>query len=203
MIAMPVSAPSRPAPTGAPAPAEAANDADLAVRVARLERRVERQPDPNRLTLLVFSGDLDRLMAAFTVASGAAASGMQVNMFFTFWGSAALKRGAAQPGGKTLVERMFGWMLPGGIDRLPLSKLDFAGMGRALMAREMKRKGIADLRSLVEGAIESGVRVHVCEMTLDMMGIRREELIDYPGLSVCGVASFVEMAAGGTNTLFI
>lgn len=175
----------------------------LVDRIARLERRVDRLPDPNNLTLLVFSGDLDRLMAAFTIASGAAATGMSVNMFFTFWGSAALKRGGAQPGGKTLVERMFGWMLPGGVDRLPLSKLDFAGMGRVLMAREMKRKGIADLRGLIDGAIESGVRVYVCEMTLDMMGIRREELIDYPGLSVCGVASFVEMAAGGHNTLFI
>lgn len=175
----------------------------LVDRIARLERRVDRLPDPNNLTLLVFSGDLDRLMAAFTIASGAAATGMSVNMFFTFWGSAALKRGGAQPGGKTLVERMFGWMLPGGVDRLPLSKLDFAGMGRVLMAREMKRKGIADLRGLIDGAIESGVRIYVCEMTLDMMGIRREELIDYPGLSVCGVASFVEMAAGGHNTLFI
>ena len=175
----------------------------LVDRIARLERRVDRLPDPNNLTLLVFSGDLDRLMAAFTIASGAAATGMSVNMFFTFWGSAALKRGGAQPGGKTLVERMFGWMLPGGVDRLPLSKLDFAGMGRVLMARELKRKGIADLRGLIDGAIESGVRVYVCEMTLDMMGIRREELIDYPGLSVCGVASFVEMAAGGHNTLFI
>ena len=107
----------------------------LVDRVARLERRVDRLPDPNNLTLLVFSGDLDRLMAAFTIASGAAATGMSVNMFFTFWGSGALKRGGAQPGGKTLVERMFGWMLPGGVDRLPLSKLDFAGMGRVLMAQ--------------------------------------------------------------------
>ncbi len=183
--------------------APAANEAELEARLSLLERRVARLPDPNRLTLLIFGGDLDRLMAAFTIASGAAASGMQVNMFFTFWGSAALKRGGAQPSGKTLVERMFGWLLPGGLHRLPLSKLDFAGLGRALMAREMKRKGIASLPVLVEGAIESGVRVFVCEMTLDMMGIRREELIDYPGLSVCGVASFVEMAAAGNNTLFI
>ena len=194
------------APQPKPDPATAiagGAEPSLVDRIARLERRVDRLPDPNNLTLLVFSGDLDRLMAAFTIASGAAATGMSVNMFFTFWGSAALKRGGAQPGGKTLVERMFGWMLPGGVDRLPLSKLDFAGMGRVLMARELKRKGIADLRGLIDGAIESGVRVYVCEMTLDMMGIRREELIDYPGLSVCGVASFVEMAAGGHNTLFI
>ncbi|MCC7123010.1 MAG: DsrE/DsrF/DrsH-like family protein [Gammaproteobacteria bacterium] len=173
------------------------------MRVARLEHAVARLPDPNHLTLLVFSGELDRLMAAFTVASGAAASGMEVDMFFTFWGSAALKRGGPQARGKTLVERMFGWLLPGGVARLPLSRLDFAGVGRVLMAREMKRKGIADLRGLIDGAIESGVRVHVCEMTLDMMGIRREELLDYPGLSVCGVASFIEMAASGNHTLFI
>lgn len=175
----------------------------LAERIARLERRLDRQPDPNSMTLLVFSGDLDRLMAAFTIASGAAASGMSVSVFFTFWGAAALKRGGPQPGGKSLVERMFGWMLPGGFEHRPLSKLDFAGLGRLLMAREMRRKGIADLPALIDGAIEAGVRVYVCEMTLDMMGIRREELIDYPGLSVCGVASFVDMAAGGTNAFFI
>ena len=176
---------------------------DLVERVAKLERQMARQPDPDSLTLLVFSGDLDRLMAAFTVASGAAATGMKVQMFFTFWGSAALKRGGAQPAGKTLVEWMFGWMLPGGLHRRTLSKLDFAGAGRALMAREMRRKGISDLPALIANAIEAGVQVFVCEMTLDMMGIRREELIDYPGMSVCGVASFVEMAANGHNCMFI
>lgn len=177
--------------------------AEFAERLARLEKRVARLPDPNAMTLLVFSGDLDRLMAAFTVASGAAASGMTVNVFFTFWGAAALKRSGPQAPGKTLVERMFGWLLPGGLEHRALSKLDFAGAGRVLMAREMRRKGIADLPALIDGAIESGVQVHVCEMTLAMMGIRREELIDYPGLSVCGVASFVEMAASGNATFFI
>lgn len=198
---MHVNAPSL-APAAAHPPSASTQDT-LPERVARLERQMARQPDPNSMTILVFSGDLDRLMAAFTVASGAAATGMHVQMFFTFWGSAALKRGGAQPGGKTLVERMFGWLLPGGLDRRALSRLDFAGMGRALMAREMRRKGISDLPALIANAIEAGVKVHVCEMTLDMMGIRREELIDYPGMSVCGVASFVEMAAGGHNCLFI
>ncbi len=94
---------------------------------------------------------------------------------------------------------MFGWLLPGGLNRRPLSKLDFAGAGRALMAREMRREGISDLPALIDNAVEAGVQVYVCEMTLDRMGLRREELIDYPGMSDCGVASFVEMAVNGRH----
>lgn len=158
-------------------------------------------PAAEGLTLLVFSGELDRLLAAFTVATGAAACGMPVSMFFTFWGAAALKKVGTQPGGKSLVERMFGWMLPGGLQRRPLSRLDMAGAGRKLLGREMQRKQIPDLPALISIAAESGVQVYVCDMTLHLMGIRPDELIDYPDRKLCGVAQFVDLAANSRSTL--
>jgi peroxiredoxin family protein len=151
--------------------------------------------------LLVFSGELDRLLAAFTVATGAAACGMPVSMFFTFWGAAALKKAGPQSSGKSPVERMFGWMLPGGLQRRRLSRLDMGGAGRALLGREMQRKQMPDLAALVAIAAESGVRVYVCDSTLHLMGIKPEELIDYPGRQFCGVAQFVDLAATARTTL--
>ncbi len=132
---------------------------------------------------------------------GAAACGLPASMFFTFWGAAALKKDGPQPHGKTLVERMLGWMLPGGLERRRLSRLDFGGAGRALLGREMRRKQIPDLQSLIDMAADSGVRLYVCDTTLHLMGIRLEELIDYPGREVCGVAQFVDLAADARATL--
>lgn len=190
---------------------EAASHRELAAlreRLDALERQVaeqadSRQSDAEGLSLLVFSGELDRLMAAFTLASGAAACGMRVTMFFTFWGAAGLKKDGAQAGGKTLVERMLGWLLPGGLHRRRLSRLDMAGVGRSLMSREMRLKQIPDLSALIAMAAESGVEIHVCDMSMHLLGIRAEELIDYPGIRACGVAHFVDLAARSRTTLFI
>lgn len=180
-------------------------------RLAGIERRVAEleeagakpTPDANRLNLLVFEAHRDRLLAAFVMATGAAACGMQVTMFFTFWGTAALRKGAGQVGKKSFVEWAFGWMLPASPSRTKLSQMDMCGMGRMLMAREMKKKNIADLTSLIETAAELGVTIRVCEMSMQLMGIRREELIDYPGIEFCGVAKFVDEAASANTTLFI
>lgn len=169
-------------------------------RLRALESRAT-APVGEGVTLLVFSGELDRLLAAFTVATGAAACGMPVSMFFTFWGAAALKKPGPQSGGKSLVERMFGWMLPGGLQRRKLSRLDMAGAGRLLLGREMQRKQIPDLPSLIAIAAESGVQIFVCDMTLHLMGIRPDELIDYPDRRLCGVAQFVDLAANSRSTL--
>ena len=155
------------------------------------------------MNLLVFESHRDRLLAAFVMATGAAACGMQVSMFFTFWGTAALRKGGRQFGRKTLVERAFGWMLPACPRKTKLSHLDMCGLGRLLMSREMKKKNIADLNDLIETAGELGVVIRVCEMSMQLMGIRREELIDYPSLEYCGVAKFVDEAASANTTLFI
>ena len=172
-------------------------------RLDALEKRQQRCPDANALSVVVFSGDLDKLLAAFVIATGAAACGMRVSMFFTFWGTAALKKTGPQSRGKTLVERMFGWMLPGGFHKRKLCKMDMGGIGRLLMAREMKRKGTPDLPSLIEIARETDIDICVCEMSMSLMGIRKDELIDYPDMEFCGVASFVETASKAGTTLFI
>lgn len=176
---------------------------DLARRVADLEAQVRTLSDREAMTLCVFSGDLDKLMAAFTLANAAAACGQRVALFFTFWGTAALRRNVPQPRGKGLVERMFGWMLTSGPERQALSKLHMGGMGRALLGREMRQKGIPDLGAMIDMAKEAGVEILVCSMTMEIMGIRREELIDYPNLRVCGATQFVDLASEGKVTMFI
>lgn len=175
----------------------------LAKQVDELRARVDRQGDPNALAIVLFSGELDKMLAAFVMATGAAASGMRVSVFCTFWGTAALKRKGRQMPNKTLVERAFGWLLPGGLQRRRLSKLDFGGLGRKLMAREMRNKRVPDVETLIEIAKETGVQLHVCEMSMHLMGIRPEELIDYPGRKTCGVASFLETSSQAGTTLFI
>lgn len=176
---------------------------ELAKQVESLRRRIDSQGDPDALALVVFSGELDRMLAAFVMATGAAACGMKVSMFFTFWGTAALKQGRTQAKGKTLTERALGWMLPGGSRRQKLSKLDFGGLGRRLMAREMAKKRVPSLDDLVDIAKELGVQVHICEMSMNLMGIKDEELIEYPGRKTCGVAQFLEIASNTGTTLFI
>lgn len=172
-------------------------------RIALLEKRLEQVPDPDSLNLLIFSGDRDRLLAALVLATGAAACGMNASMFFTFWATPALRDGGPQIGKKSIVERAFGWMLPRSAARTPLSQMDMCGMGRFLMTREMQKKNIADVDELFATAGELGVKVRVCEMSMQLMGIRREELIDYPNLDYCGVATFAEQTSQSNTTLFI
>jgi len=176
---------------------------ELLLRVQKLEEKSKKSPDPDRLSLVVFSGDLDRLLAAFVIATGAAACGLRVSMFFTFWGTAALKKSGSQQGGKGFVERMFGWMLPGGFHRQRLSKMDMCGLGRRMMMREMAKKRVPSLPDLVNTAEELEVEISICEMSMSLMGIRSQELLDYPNLKYCGVARFVEEASLSGTTLFI
>jgi peroxiredoxin family protein len=180
-----------------------ADVAELSRQVEALRDRVDRQSDPNALALVVFSGELDKMLAAFVIATGAAACGMRVSMFFTFWSTAALKKGRWQATGKSLVERALGWMLPGGSKRQKLSKLDFGGLGRQMMAREMRKKNVPDLDSLIDVARELGVQQHICEMSMSLLGIREQELIDYPDRKICGVAHFLEVSSCAGTTLFI
>jgi peroxiredoxin family protein len=175
----------------------------LTRRIEALEKTAANAPDANAMNLLVFEGSRDRLLAAFVMATGAAACGFSVQMFFTFWGTAALKKAGPQFGKKTLVERAFGWMLPCGVRSTKLSHMDMFGIGRALMNREMKTKNVADLDELISTAADLSVKISVCEMSMKLMGIRREKLIDYPGLSYCGVATFADLAGRANTTLFI
>jgi peroxiredoxin family protein len=165
-------------------------------RIAALEAA---QPD-NRVTLVVFSGDLDRQLASLVIATGAAAMGMDVSIFYTFWGLSALKKDT-QLTGKNLKERMFALMTPGSIEKLPVSKMNFGGMGRVMLTSMMKDKDIASIGELFAMAREMGVKMIACTMSMDVMGIAREELID--GLSLGGVATFLGDASRSRVSLFI
>ncbi|MCC9644955.1 DsrE/DsrF/DrsH-like family protein [Rhodopirellula sp. JC740] len=169
----------------------------------QLDQLKEGTSDPNQLNLVVFEGYKDRLMAAFVIATGAAACGMDVRMFFTFWATPALRKEGIREGNKSLVERAFGWMLPSSAKKTKLSQMDFGGLGRVMMQREMNRKNVCDLEGLIETAAELDVNIQVCEMSMQLMGIRRSELIDYPNLDYCGVATFVGQAAHANTTMFI
>lgn len=177
--------------------------ASLTERVTALEQAAAKAPNPDGLNLLVFSGERDRLLAAFVMATGAAACGQDVSMFFTFWGTPALRDPQKASGSKSLVERAFGWMLPKGAARTRLSHMDFGGLGRAVMGREMRQKNIADLDRLIATAAELGVTIRVCDMSMNLMGIKPDELIDYPKLEFCGVAQFAASCSEANTTLFI
>lgn len=154
------------------------------------------------MSMIVFSGSLDRLIAAFVLATGAAAMGVEVNMFFTFWGTAALRRENVSVE-KGFVARMFGWMLPRGSKKLPLSQMNLGGAGPLMIRGLMKKNGVASLEEMITLASELGVRVRICSMSMDLLGMREDEMIEYPALSYCGVATFLETALPGKVTLFV
>lgn len=156
-------------------------------------------PD-NRLSMVVFSGDLDRVLAAFVIASGAAASGMEVSMFFTFWGLTALRQKRVSRG-KTLFQKMMGWMTPVGTRGLGVSKMNFGGIGAKMLRAMMRQQGVPQIEEMAQMARDLGVRIVACQMSMDVMGLHKEELID--GIEVGGVATFLGDATRSKATLFI
>jgi peroxiredoxin family protein len=186
-------------------PLQATSDEKLSEVLARLqalEGQAIKGGRENRLSMVVFSGSLDRMLAAFVLASTAAASGMQVEMFFTFWGLAAL-RDKKKSARKDILGKMFGWMLPRGMKDLPLSQLQMGGMGPVMIRHVMKQKRIASLEEMLAICGEFGVRIYACDMSREIMGIKSEELISYPHLDYCGAATFIERAAAAQMSLFI
>ena len=157
----------------------------------------------DKISMIVFSGDLDKVLAALIIATGAAAMGMEVVLFFTFWGTAALRATKKKVTGKDLMSKMFGFMLPSGSSKLKLSKMNIGGMGTTMMKSLMKKKNVASLEELIGLAGEFDVKVYICEMSMDLMGFKREEMIDYPSLDYCGVATFLKEAENSKIQLFI
>ncbi len=156
---------------------------------------------PEAKTIVVFSDDLDRALASFVIANGAASLGRKVTMFFTFWGLNVIKRERPPRVRKSLVERAFGWMMPAGSRSLKLSKMHMFGMGTGMMRRVMRDKGVDSLERLMAQAREAGVEFIACQMSMDVMGVRPEELLD--GVKVGGVASYLERAEDANVNLFI
>lgn len=155
----------------------------------------------NGQTIVVFSNDLDKALASFIIANGAAASGKQVTMFFTFWGLNILRKAQYVNVKKGFIDKMFGLMMPKGPEKLTLSKMNMGGMGTILMKTVMQNKNILSLKELIESAKQNGVKFIACSMSMDVMGIKQEELID--DIEIGGVANYIAESNKSNSNLFI
>jgi peroxiredoxin family protein len=161
-----------------------------------------RESKPDRVTIVLLSGDLDRAMAAFIIATGAAAMGMQVTMFFTFWGLNTIRRKGASSSASDWLRRMFGFLNKGGADQLPLSRFHFGGLGTRMMQKVMKQNRMPGVPELMETAQDLGVRFIACTTTMGLMGIGKETLIE--GIDqFAGVTTYLAEAKQGSVNLFI
>ncbi|TYQ17808.1 UNVERIFIED_CONTAM: NADPH-dependent 2,4-dienoyl-CoA reductase/sulfur reductase-like enzyme [Acetivibrio alkalicellulosi] len=156
---------------------------------------------PQNKTIIVFSGELDKAIASFIIANGAAAMGRKVTLFFTFWGLNILRKSTAQNIKKDFIEKMFGKMMPQGSEHLGLSKMNMLGMGSKMIRGIMKKKNVASLEELIKQAQSNGVKLMACNMSMDLMGIKQEELID--GVDIGGVAAYLGEAEESNVNLFI
>jgi peroxiredoxin family protein len=175
---------------------------DLAKTVQELESRLAKlETHSSQLTMVLFSGDFDKVFAAFIIASGALAMGKKVSMFVTFWGLDAIKKPVIKTAGRQLLEKMVLWMRPKGPDKLGTSKMNFGGIGPRLFRYMMGKKNVESLPSLVGMAREMGIKIIACQMSMDVMGIKKEDLLD--GIEVGGVATFLRDSFSSNTTLFI
>lgn len=165
----------------------------------KVAERLGTQAD-NRATLLVFSGEMDKLLSAFVVATGAVSMGMEVSMYFTFWGLVALRKKTLYRG-KSFTDKLMSAMLPGTVGSVGTSNMNMFGMGPAFFRKVMKDKHVESLPDLIELAQELGVRMIACQMAMDVMGIKKEELID--NIDVGGVSTYLGQATNSKITLFI
>jgi peroxiredoxin family protein len=165
----------------------------------RLEALEESQPD-DKVAIVVFSGDLDKVLAAFVIATGAVALGQEVSMFFTFWGLSVLKKKSSLAD-KNLFEKAMAVMSPGNSEELPVSQMNYFGVGAKMLRKMMKDKNVSSLEEMMAMAKEMDVKLLACEMSRDVMGVSDEELMD--GLEPAGVASFLGESLRSRTNLFI
>ncbi|MEX2462634.1 MAG: DsrE/DsrF/DrsH-like family protein [Paenibacillaceae bacterium] len=154
-----------------------------------------------KTTIVLFSGDLDKAIAAFIIANGAAAYDHEVTIFFTFWGLNTLRKDELIKVNKGWLEKAFGWMMPRGANKLGLSKMNFAGMGPKMIKHVIKKHNALSLPQLIELAQEQGIKLVACTMTMDLLGLQQEELMD--GLEYAGVAAYLGDAIDAKVNLFI
>ena len=157
----------------------------------------------SKATIVVFSGDLDKALAAFVIGSGAAASGWDVTMFFTFWGINILRaKNKKALEDKDLMSKMLGGMMPKGCDELKLSSMNMGGMGTSMMKKRMRQKNVQTLCDMMQDAKELGVKFLVCDMSMDIMGLQKEEFVEAVD-DVVGVGTYLKESKGADLTLFI
>jgi peroxiredoxin family protein len=175
---------------------------DLAKKVQVLEDRLAKlEKNSSGLTMILFSGDFDKVMATFIIATGALSMGKNVSIFVTFWGLDAIKKASFNTSGRNILEKMVLWMRPKGALKLGTSKMNFAGIGPRLFRYMMGKRNVEPLPSLIEMAQEMGIKIVACQMTMDVMGIKKEDLLD--GVEVGGVAAMLSDSFGSNTTLFI
>ncbi len=157
---------------------------------------------PDKVTIVLLSGEMDKAMAAFIIATGAAAMGMQVTMFFTFWGLNVIRKPGATSAAKDVLRKAFGFLNKGGADSLPLSKFNFGGMGTLMMKKVMKDNRMPGVPELIQTALDLDVKLIACTTTLGLLGISKETLID--GVDqLAGVSTYLAEAKDGAVNLFI
>ncbi len=157
----------------------------------------------DQLSMAVVSGDLDKILAAMVISIAAAAMDTKVKLFFSFWSLSALRDPKKSPKGKDVISKMFGWMLPNGTKKLKLSNMNMAGMGPVMIGYLMKKQNVMSLETMFKEAGELGIEIVICEMSMGLMGFKKEEFIDYPHLSYAGAATFVADASESSIQLFI
>ena len=171
---------------------------ELTNKVAYLENNRKDQ-----LSMAIVSGDMDKILAAMVISVAAAAMDTQVKLFFSFWSLSALRDPKKSPKGKDFISKMFGIMIPKGKDKLKLSNMNMAGMGPMMIKMLMKKQNVMSLGEMFRQAGELGVEITICEMSMGLMGFKKEEFIDYPHLSYAGAATFVADAGESSIQLFI
>ena len=171
---------------------------ELTNKVAYLENNRKDQ-----LSMAIVSGDMDKILAAMVISVAAAAMDTQVKLFFSFWSLSALRDPKKSPKGKDFISKMFGIMLPKGKDKLKLSNMNMAGMGPMMIKMLMKKQNVMSLGEMFRQAGELGVEITICEMSMGLMGFKKEEFIDYPHLSYAGAATFLADAGESSIQLFI
>ena len=170
----------------------------LKIQVSTLENSRKDQ-----LSMAVVSGDMDKILAAMVISIAAAAMDTKVKLFFSFWALSALRAHNKTGKGKDFISKMFGLMLPKGKDKLSLSKMNMCGMGPMMIKYLMKKQNVFSLDQMFEEAGVLGIEIVVCEMSMGLMGFKKEEMIDYPHLSYAGAATFVCDAGESSMQLFI
>ncbi len=180
-------------------------DSEDGVIVAKIQKGSPKAPAEGVMgrnkTLVIFSGDLDKALAGSIIANGVIASGHEASMFFTFWGLNLLRKNESVKVKKNLIEKMFGWMMPRGTKRAKLSQMHMAGMGTAMIKGIMKQKNVDSLPQMLQTAMDNGVRIQACQMSMDLMGIKREELLD--GIEIVGVATMLAASDESNGVIFI
>lgn len=191
-------------PVETPTSPPMAPTSELVHRIEHLEAELaqlrDTQPSTKNVTLLVFSGELDKILAGLIIATTAASMGSNVTLFFTFWGINALKEKRVLQG-KNVMEKMIDVMTPKGAEGMAVSQMNMLGAGAAMLKLMMKEKNVVSAHELLELAKEAGVKLVACSMTMEVMGLKKEELMD--GIEVAGAATYLEDASRSSVTLFI